>query len=70
MSQLDMGGNPFPFFIVKGGENGVAGDGVESEGRDEFQGLGRADAVHVMSVLDEGGSDVRRLVRGNGAGDA
>lgn len=28
------------------------------------------DAVHLMPAFDEGGSDVRRLVRGNGAGDA
>jgi len=61
---------PTFFFVVEIGDDGIPGKRLEGQRRDEFLRVGGHNHTHIAFCLGKQRCQIRRLVRGNGAGDA
>lgn len=70
VGEIDVARFPGILFVFKGNENGMAGEGLEGEGSDEFAGGSGHDGVNLVAELDELGGEFGGFVGGDGSGDA
>jgi hypothetical protein len=70
VSEFDMGGLPALVFIVKIGDDWIAGKSFEGNGRDKAEGVRGEDYVEIATLLGEQAGEIGGFIGRDGAGDA